>query len=299
MPGATWGAPAGHTTRPSGAGARGAAVSPSAASVGEPVEIAHGSLRTLASGRCLDVRGGRVAAGASPVLTACSPAPSQQWSYQDDGLLRSAADPALCLVADPGTKSVAVDDCVVHAGEVSYDVAAGGEILLRWHKGLLVAAGSGRSATRVAVADRDGSRVQRWAIEPDEGGRPDATAAPNAPDGERRGVRAGGPGASPGRRGDGDSSPPGYPGRGSQGLVRGGETRIAQVGVHADPPSAGPAASGAAGDAAGAVEAVGRHVQPVTDALASTAGETGPGALASAAGGTGSGGRRAVGTLLG
>jgi hypothetical protein len=59
--------------------------------------------------------------------------------------------------------------------------------------------------------------------------------------------------------------------------VRENETRIAQVGVHDDPPPAGPAASGAAGQAAGAVEVVGRLVEPVTGALASSAGDTGAG----------------------
>ncbi|MFI1767931.1 RICIN domain-containing protein [Streptomyces sp. NPDC020800] len=107
-PGATWGAPAGRSTRTGTAGATGersAAASPSAASVGEPVEVAHGRLRSLDTGRCLDVRGGRAEPGAGAVLAACSSAASQQWSYRDDGLLRSADDPALCLAADPGTQA--------------------------------------------------------------------------------------------------------------------------------------------------------------------------------------------------
>ncbi|MEU1013295.1 ricin-type beta-trefoil lectin domain protein, partial [Streptomyces sp. NPDC005890] len=100
-PAATWGAPAGGTPRPSGTGAR-PAPSPATASVGEPAELAHGTLRGLVSGRCLAVRGERVEAGAGVRLDLCTAAPAQQWSYQDDGLLRSAADPTLCLAADPG-----------------------------------------------------------------------------------------------------------------------------------------------------------------------------------------------------
>ncbi|MYW43382.1 ricin-type beta-trefoil lectin domain protein, partial [Streptomyces sp. SID161] len=97
---------------------------------------------------------------------------SQQWSYRDDGLLRSAADPALCLAADPGSRRVALADCVAAAGEVSYDFTVRGEILLRLHHGLALAAGSGRPGvsgrpgSAVGVMTRDGSRKQRWALGP-------------------------------------------------------------------------------------------------------------------------------------
>ncbi|MFF9768749.1 ricin-type beta-trefoil lectin domain protein [Streptomyces sp. NPDC014636] len=171
VPGATWGAPAAGTTRPDGAGTHSAG-SPSAAPVGAPVEVAHGTLRGLASGLCLDVRGDRVVAGAGVRLAPCSTAASQQWSYRDDGLLRSAADPALCLAADPGTRRVALAGCVVPAGEVSYDFTVRGEVLLRWHHGLALTPGSGRSGRSgrsgkgVGVAKRDGSRKQRWALGP-------------------------------------------------------------------------------------------------------------------------------------
>ncbi|MFC0054895.1 RICIN domain-containing protein [Streptomyces actinomycinicus] len=196
-PGATWGAPAGNTTTPGGIGAH-SATSPSAASVGESAEIAHGSLRALGSGRCLDVDGGRVAGGAGLRLAPCSSAVSQQWSYRDDGLLRSAADPALCVAADPGTERVVLDGCVVHAGEVSYDLTVRGEILLRWHKGLALTPGSGRSArsarsvSRVGVAERDGSREQRWVLAPGAGavGVPRSGAGP-----EGEGARPGTPGS--------------------------------------------------------------------------------------------------------
>ncbi|GGV26126.1 hypothetical protein GCM10010260_78180 [Streptomyces filipinensis] len=200
-PGATWGAPAGHTTRPGGARS---VTSPSA---GGPVEVAHGSLRELASGRCLDVRGNTVEAGAGIALAPCSPA-AAQWSYRDDGLLRSAADPSLCLDADPASKSVVLAGCVVHAGEVAYDLTVRGEILLRRPGGLALAADSGSSA-RVGLAARDGSPEQRWVLEPGGGGlrRPDA--APGGP-GDPDGAGApDGPGAPGGARGTGGAGTPG------------------------------------------------------------------------------------------
>ncbi|MEU2713076.1 RICIN domain-containing protein [Streptomyces sp. NPDC007205] len=200
-PGATWGAPAGRTTRPGGTGAR-SGTSPSAASVGATAEIAHGSLRGLASGRCLDVRGNAVEAGAGVALAPCSSAASQQWSYQDDGLLRSAADPALCLAADPGTKNVVLAGCVVHAGEVAYDFTVRGEILLRRPTGLALTADSGGTSARVGLVPRDGSPEQRWVVDPGPDGlrRPDAApGAPGGPDGP------GVPGAAGGT--DGAGSP--------------------------------------------------------------------------------------------
>ncbi|MET8803532.1 RICIN domain-containing protein [Streptomyces sp. NPDC004546] len=203
--GATWGAPAGHTTHPDGTGAR-AATSPSAASLGEPVEVAHGGLRGLASGRCLDVRGNGVRAGAGVGLAPCSTAASQQWSYRDDGVLRSAADPSLCLAADPGTKTVVLAGCVVHPGEVVYDITVGGEILPRRDEGLALAPGSGDAFARVALVSRDGSPEQRWVLERGLGGTGRPDAAPGLP-GAHGGSGASGEGGTgaPGGREPGSS----------------------------------------------------------------------------------------------
>ncbi|MEV5147423.1 RICIN domain-containing protein [Streptomyces sp. NPDC052727] len=204
-PGATWGATAGGTTRPNGTGAR-PATSPSA---GAPVEVAHGALRALASGLCLDVRGHRLAPGAGARLAPCSAAASQQWSYRDDGLLRSAADPTLCLAADPRTKSVTPAACVAPAGEVSYDVTVRGEILLRRHHGLALTPGSGRPGAGVEVGERDGSAQQRWALEAGAGGGARSGAGP-----EGFGARADGSGAGPQGFGAGPAAlgVPGAPG---------------------------------------------------------------------------------------
>ncbi|MEU9478576.1 RICIN domain-containing protein [Streptomyces sp. NPDC048191] len=295
-PGATWGAPVGHTTRPGGTGAR-TATAPSAASVGEPVEVARGSLRDLASGRCLDVGGGGVGAGAGVGLAPCSSAASQQWSYQDDGLLRSAADPSLCLAADPGTRSVVLAGCLVHAGEVAYDVTVRGEILPRWHQGLALAPESGRSSARVRLVPRDGSPDQRWVLEPGAGGvrrldaaprgtgdpgagdLPGAAGGAGAPDGVdapggRRQERPDGGAGWPPPHGDtsrgapegggGGLGGPGEPGdfgasgdSGDSGVAH--ETRIAQVRAGHERRPAGPASPG------DVVSAVHRVLPAVTD----------------------------------
>ncbi|MGW7406634.1 ricin-type beta-trefoil lectin domain protein [Streptomyces sp. NPDC054833] len=164
-PGDTWGA-AGRGSARSGATREPSVVaSPSAASASEPVEVAHGRLRSPATGLCLDVEGGRVEAGAGAVLAPCSSAGSQQWSYRRDAMLRSAADPTLCLAAEPQVRKVLLSGCVGHAGEASYELTLRGELLLRRHRGLVVAPGSGRASAHVVVTKRDGDRRQRWTPE--------------------------------------------------------------------------------------------------------------------------------------
>jgi hypothetical protein len=165
-PEATWGAVSGHSVDPGAAGSPSTESSssgvPSAASAGNSAEVARGRLRNLDAGLCLDVRGGRVRADARIVLTVCS-AGSPQWSYQDDGLLRSAADPTLCLGSDTAEGSVVLAGCLVHAGVVRYDLTVRGELLPRGGKGQAVAPGK---SGHVIVAGRDGSGAQRWALEP-------------------------------------------------------------------------------------------------------------------------------------
>ncbi|MFG2352870.1 ricin-type beta-trefoil lectin domain protein [Streptomyces sp. NPDC048521] len=260
--GATWGAPAGHATRPSGTGAR-PATSPSAVPVGGPVEVAHGRLRGLASGLCLDLHGGEAAAGVGVRLADCSSAASQQWSYQDDGLLRSAAAPSLCLATDPGTKTVVVDGCVVHAGEVSYDFTVRGEILIRRHNRLVLTPGSGGSTARVGVAARDGSSRQRWVLEPGAGGLPHSDAGPGSsdtPDGREP--------APPQRDGAGRAPEGSRPGDTAHGTPRGeGESpgeydetpRVARIRAEGEQRQGAPAAPGDLVDAVGDLVTPGRR----------------------------------------
>ncbi|MFJ4821139.1 RICIN domain-containing protein [Streptomyces sp. NPDC088801] len=191
-PQVTWGAVSGHSVDPDGAGSAAvgpdptaasseepsSAAAPSAASAGGSVEVARGRLRNLDAGLCLDVRGGRARADARIVLTACSEGGSQQWSYQEDGVLRSGADPTLCVGSDPAGGSVVLAGCLVHAGVVRYDLTVRGELLPRGGRGLAVAPGKGRD---VIVTGRDGSTAQRWTVEP-----PDAPRGP----GESRRKRA-------------------------------------------------------------------------------------------------------------
>ncbi|MGW3108096.1 RICIN domain-containing protein [Streptomyces sp. NPDC001100] len=193
-PQATWGAPSGSSSHQSPVAAPSSAGAESAAgSVGAGV-VQQGALRALASGLCLDAAGGRVRNGATVALAACSTAGSQQWSYDQDGLLRSLDDPGLCLASDTDRGTVTLAGCLVHAGEVHYDLTVRGELLLRWSQGLAVAPENGKKGARVVLAGRDGSAGQRWALgsaadegaegdEPADGGRGEADGRGDAPRG--------------------------------------------------------------------------------------------------------------------
>ncbi|MDX3313449.1 ricin-type beta-trefoil lectin domain protein [Streptomyces sp. ME08-AFT2] len=172
-PGATWGAPAGGVSAPGavaqggsggadGPGDRSSSAFPSAASASRSTEIARGRLRSPDTDLCLDVQGGRATPGAAIVLTPCSPAATQQWSYGEDGLLRSSADPTLCLAADPQRRTTALAGCLVHSGEAFFDLTVRGELLLRRNDELVVARDADGSGRTLAVAPRDGSAGQRW-----------------------------------------------------------------------------------------------------------------------------------------
>ncbi|MGC9543666.1 RICIN domain-containing protein [Streptomyces sp. UG1] len=170
-PETTWGVPSSQTVHPGAVSPPESGGSPSAASAEDPVEVAQGRLRNLDDGLCLDLRDGRVRTGAPAELAECSSAASQQWSYRGNGVLRSAAEPALCLDSDPDEGTVVLANCLAHAGEVRYDLTVHGELLLRRAERLAVAGGKGVS---VVVAERDGSEAQRWMLDgdlADEGGQ--------------------------------------------------------------------------------------------------------------------------------
>ncbi|MER6675416.1 RICIN domain-containing protein [Streptomyces sp. NPDC000983] len=124
-----------------------------------PDERGRGRLVNLGTGLCLDVRGRAPRAGAPTVLAGCSAAGSQRWSYQDDGLLRSAADPALCARPTAGEGAVLLADCPVDDGRAGYDLTVRGELLPRDGGGRALAPGEDRTVT---TADRDLSTDQSW-----------------------------------------------------------------------------------------------------------------------------------------
>ncbi|GAB2979925.1 RICIN domain-containing protein [Streptomyces pseudoechinosporeus] len=123
-------------------------------------------LRNLAADLCLDIKGGKAQSGASLKLEACSSAGTQQWSYEEDGLLRSVANPDLCVDSHVDAGVVVLGSCASagskRADDVRYDLTVQGELLPRWQEDLAVAPAAKDEDADVVVKIRDRTDEQRW-----------------------------------------------------------------------------------------------------------------------------------------
>nr|WP_276205962.1 RICIN domain-containing protein [Streptomyces neyagawaensis] len=123
-------------------------------------------MRNQAADLCLDIQGGKAVKGASTELAVCSSDWTQKWSYEEDGLLRSVANPELCLDSQVDAGVVVLGTCAdedSRRGEdVRYDFSAQGELLPRWGEGLAVAPTESEAKADVVVKGRDNSTIQRW-----------------------------------------------------------------------------------------------------------------------------------------
>nr|WP_239135143.1 RICIN domain-containing protein [Streptomyces sp. SID12488] len=165
-PAASSSATAGRGTAP-GATPTSPAVSSSPPAAGNnPTSIRQTRLRNVTADQCLDIRGGRATAGAVTRLASCSTAWTQLWTYEDDGQLRSVANPELCLDSHADAGVVILGRCAAESAErgndVRYDLTVRGELLPRWEEGLAVATASADPGADVVVKVRDGSAGQRW-----------------------------------------------------------------------------------------------------------------------------------------
>ncbi|OXY88832.1 RICIN domain-containing protein [Streptomyces diastatochromogenes] len=142
---------------PASAGTPGTAGLPAA---GRPTR-----LHNAAADLCLDVKG-KPAAGASAVLAVCSTARTQQWTYETDGLLRSAADSGLCLDSHADAGVVILGTCADvgarRGDDVRYDLTVQGELLPRWDETLALATTGDTAGADIVVKVRDRSAGQRW-----------------------------------------------------------------------------------------------------------------------------------------
>ena len=134
-----------------------------------PTAPAVTRLRNAAADLCLDIRGA-VKEGAATELAACSADATQQWSYEIDGLLRSEADPKLCLDSHVDAGVVILGKCAdekAKRGEdVRYDLTVRGELLPRWDEQLALASTNEEPGADIVVKVRDDSEQQRWLTDP-------------------------------------------------------------------------------------------------------------------------------------
>ncbi|MEW1925756.1 ricin-type beta-trefoil lectin domain protein [Streptomyces sp. NPDC088360] len=164
-------------------------------SAGYPDSSDQGRLRNVAADLCLDVRGRKLKPGVRTKLAECSAEASQQWSYDDNGLLSSVPRPDLCLDSHADDGVIALGRCAAPSAargdEVRYDLTVLGELLPRWHERLAVAPSSLRKGADVVVKVRDGAAKQRWTLGSsttapdtrsiDGGAGPSAKSGPDAP----------------------------------------------------------------------------------------------------------------------
>ncbi|WP_327319906.1 RICIN domain-containing protein [Streptomyces sp. NBC_01235] len=122
-------------------------------------------LRNAAADLCLDIRG-EAKAGAAVELADCSSDGTQQWSYSDDGQLRSAAHSELCVDSHADAGVVILGACAdagdARGDDVRYDLTVQGELLPRWDDALALATAGEAPGADVVVKVRDHSPGQRW-----------------------------------------------------------------------------------------------------------------------------------------
>ncbi|MFI9824836.1 RICIN domain-containing protein [Streptomyces sp. NPDC052013] len=154
----------------SAAGGRGVVPSVSPPGVaGLPTAPGQTRLRNVASGLCLDTRG-EPQDGVGTRLAECSSAWSQQWTFEDDGLLRSVADPGLCLDSHKDAGVVVLGTCPEQddrlGDDVRYDLTPLGELLPRWDRQLALTPAGLDANADIVVKVRDRTVGQRWVTDP-------------------------------------------------------------------------------------------------------------------------------------
>ncbi|MET8772772.1 RICIN domain-containing protein, partial [Streptomyces sp. NPDC004658] len=127
----------------------------------------QGRLRNLASGLCVAVAGDRAVQGAETELSDCSAAATQQWTYETDGLLRSAAAPDLCLDSRLGY-SVRLEPCTATgkaARDLHYDFTLQGALVPRSDQELALTPAATDGSGALVLKTRAPGTAQRWAID--------------------------------------------------------------------------------------------------------------------------------------
>jgi hypothetical protein len=154
----------------SAAGGRGSSSVTPPGTAGLPAAQGVTRLRNAGADLCLDIRD-LPKEGAGTKLAPCSAVWTQQWTYEDDGLLRSVADPGLCLDSHKDAGVVVLGTCAAADAErgddVRYDLTVRGELLPRWDEQLALTPADDDPDADIVVKVRDrSSEAQRWQPEP-------------------------------------------------------------------------------------------------------------------------------------
>jgi hypothetical protein len=142
---------------------------PSRAGAGEARQgDLRGRLHNVESGLCVGVVDKKIAQGAETELAECSADEGQQWTYETDGLLRSAADPDLCLDSHL-CFSVRLATCTgataPDAKNIRYDFTLQGTLVPRWGQDLALTPAATDGSGALVVKNRDDGPAQRWVFD--------------------------------------------------------------------------------------------------------------------------------------
>ncbi|MFH0172532.1 ricin-type beta-trefoil lectin domain protein [Streptomyces cacaoi] len=142
---------------------------PSWVDVGEDAQgTLRGRLHNVASGLCIGIVGTKAVSGAETELAACSSVAGQQWSYEPDGLVRSAANADLCLDSHLGF-SVRLAPCAGASQpdpkNVRYDFTLQGTLVPRSGQSLALAPAATDGSGALVLKNRVDSAAQRWVID--------------------------------------------------------------------------------------------------------------------------------------
>ncbi|KUO06405.1 RICIN domain-containing protein [Streptomyces caeruleatus] len=129
----------------------------------------RGRLHNIGSGLCVGIVDEKAVKDAETELAKCSSAPGQQWSYETDGLARSAANPDLCLDSHLGY-SVRLAPCANAADSetknVRYDFTLQGTLVPRFNQDLALSpAATDGSGALVLKSREDDNNAQHWVID--------------------------------------------------------------------------------------------------------------------------------------
>ncbi|MGW0583924.1 RICIN domain-containing protein [Streptomyces sp. NPDC002920] len=126
----------------------------------------RGRLHNVASGLCIDISGSKAVKGAEAELATCSSDAGQQWAYETDGVLRSAADPNLCLDSSLGY-SVRLGLCkgTSNTKDVRYDFTLQGTLVPRSSQNLALSPAATDGSGALVLKNRADGTAQRWVID--------------------------------------------------------------------------------------------------------------------------------------
>ncbi|MFE9643014.1 ricin-type beta-trefoil lectin domain protein [Streptomyces sp. NPDC006365] len=133
-----------------------------------PSGTTRGRLRNAGSGLCVGVVGDKAVKDAEAVLTTCTSSARQQWSYENDGLLRSLDSPELCLDSRLAS-SVRLGPCEGESQRntknVRYDFTREDELLPLAREELALTPAAEEGETALVLKTRQDGASQRWQFE--------------------------------------------------------------------------------------------------------------------------------------